>query len=366
MKIAQYTLNVYDNYGNMLQKYALHRVLKRYADQVDVLWSTQDLFLPEAWEWNWKPQLMQMMNSSSVRRKFIFEAIRQTKFKEFADRYIRTRFDICSLEDLADEYDYFVVGSDQVWNPEFLEWFFPERFLSFAAREKRIAYAASIALDRLPEHIKPVWKAGLLGMDFISVREKSAVPIVEELTGKAPPVLVDPIFLLTAEEWSEVALRPAWLNDQYDDGYILAYFLSEIPPVETKTLSKEFGLPVINLLDPTVFDHYNVGPSEFLYLVEHASLIYTSSFHGTAFSILMARPFVMCEFLPGVPHRLLRMYSLMEDFDLMSRKVGSDRNFRLDKPFEIDYSARDEVLRRERARAKNFLDEALKRIEHED
>ena len=361
LKIAQLTFNVYDNYGNMLQKYALHRVLKRYADQCDVLWHSEDKFLPETWEWNWRPQLIKMFNSANERRKFVFEAIRQTKFKEFADRHIRTRFGIRALDDLADEYDFFVVGSDQVWNPDFSEQFFPGRFLTFAAPEKRIAYAASIALKQLSEQIKPIWRAGILGMAHVSVREKTSVPIIEELTGVAPRVLIDPVFLLTAEEWSEVAIRPAWLNDRYENGYMLAYFLSAHPNLDLKRIAAELGLPLINLLDSEVFNHYNVGPSEFLWLIQHASLIYTDSFHGTSFSILNARPFITCDYVENgrVSVRMSRIFSLLEDFNLMARKPDIRSGYRLERPFDIDYADRDRVLARERAKAEDFLNAAL-------
>lgn len=369
MRIAQLTFNVYNNYGNMLQKYALHRVLRRYADEVDVIWHTRDEFLPETWEWNWRPQLIKMLNSSEERRKFTFEVIRQSKFKEFADRHIRTRFDVRALEDIADEYDYFVVGSDQVWNPEFTEQFFPGRFLTFAPKEKRIAYAASIAVPQIPEQFQSAWRKGILGMSHISLREQSAVAIVKELTGLEPPALVDPVFLLTAEEWSEVAIKPPWLDKKYAGGYILTYFLGRGLTIDMKKFSSALGLPVINLFDPRgSFDHYNVGPGEFLSLAAHASLICTNSFHGTAFSILFERPFVMCDFLnAGFKQPVLsRNYSLLEMFGLTERRGEPDKNFMIDRPLEIDYSARNEILARERSKAKNFLDEALRGVERED
>ena len=360
MKIAQLTFNVYDNYGNMLQKYALHRVLKRYADTVEVLWTNEDNFLPETWEWNWRQKLVEMFNSAEERRRFTFESIRQSKFKEFNDRYIRTRYDIKSLEDIADDYDYFVVGSDQVWNPEFSEEFFPGRFLSFAPKEKRIAYAASIAIPEIPEKFKKSMSDGISNMAHVSVREKSSVRIVENLTGAQPQVVVDPTFLLNSDEWREVAQKPAWLNDDYNNGYILTYFLGE-PPLNVKTIAEEFNFRVINLFNIEIFNHYNVGPSEFLYLVENAALIYTNSFHGVAFSILTGRPFVFCDFLKIGPTlgRLSRVYSLLEDFKLTERKAIKNNNFRLTAPLEIDYSQRDLVLTKEREKAKQFLDKAL-------
>ena len=369
MRIAQLTFNVYNNYGNMLQKFALHRVLRRYADAVDVIWHTRDEFLPETWEWNWRPQIFKMSNSADERRKFTFEVIRQAKFKEFNDRHIKTRFDVRALEDIADEYDFFVVGSDQVWNPEFTEQFFPGRFLTFAPKNKRIAYAASIAVPTIPAQFQSAWRDGINGMNHVSVREQSAVEIVKQLTGVEPLTVVDPVFLLTTDEWAQVSTRPAWLDEKFDGGYILTYFLGRGLTIDMQKISSQVGLPAIKLFDPRgSFDHYNVGPAEFLWLASHASLIYTNSFHGTAFSILFGRPFVMCDFLnAGFKQPVLsRNYSLLKMFGLESRRADPDKNFQLDEPLSIDYSARDEVLSRERSKAFNFLDGALKGAAHED
>ena len=123
MRIAQLTLNVYDNYGNMLQKYALYRTLKKFADSVDILWQHNQIsYIPYDLELN--DVLVGNL------RNVAFRCVRQSKFKDFHDANMHTRFDIPYLEDLADEYDYFVVGSDQVWNPQFKV---PGRFLDFAS-----------------------------------------------------------------------------------------------------------------------------------------------------------------------------------------------------------------------------------------
>ena len=206
-------------------------------------------------------------------------------------------------------------------------------------------------------------------MSHVLLRERSAVGLVKELTGLDVPAVVDPVFLLTAEDWSEVAIKPSWLDEKYAGGYILTYFLGRGLTIDMKKIASEVGLPVINLFDPRgSFDHYNVGPSEFLWLASHASMIYTNSFHGTAFSILFGRPFAMCDFLSvGFKQSVMsRNYSLLEMFGLTERRAIADKNFMIERPLEIDYSARDQILARERSKAFNFLDGALKGVAHED
>ena len=98
MRIAMLTLNAYDNYGNTLQKYALYRTLKKFADTVEILWLTSmSPFIPYELELN--------RQAVGNLRNVAFMSVRQNKFKEFNEANMRTRFDIPNLLDLADEYD---------------------------------------------------------------------------------------------------------------------------------------------------------------------------------------------------------------------------------------------------------------------
>ena len=182
------TLNVYDNYGNMLQKYALYKTLEKFADFVEVLWqpATKPFY----------PYYLETERAAEGNlRNAAFRSVREYKFKQFNDENIRTRFDIPYLEEIADEYDFFVIGSDQVWNPDFKV---PGRFLEFAPPKKRIAYAASIVVPKLPENVINTYRKRILEMPYVSVREKDGCDLVEKLTGKRPLHVVDPVLLLTA------------------------------------------------------------------------------------------------------------------------------------------------------------------------
>ncbi len=236
MRVAMLTINVYSNYGNVLQKYALYRTLKKFADFVEVLWQhTSGVFIPYQLE-------LERQREGNL-RDAVFKSIRQNKLKEFHDANIQTRFDLPYMEDIADEYDFFVVGSDQVWNPEFN---IPGKFLDFAPPEKRIAYAASLAVSELPEDIQETYRQKISEMPHVSVREKDGCDLVEKLTGKRPIQVPDPVLLLTADEWREFSKRPTWLNQKiYENGYLLTYFFTGNPPQEVNLLAKKLGLPTV-------------------------------------------------------------------------------------------------------------------------
>lgn len=351
MRTALLTVNVYDNYGNMLQKYALYRTLEKLAGFSEVLWhhSTKP-FTPYDLEIN--RQLTGTVRLSA------FRCVRENKFKEFEDTYVRTRFDLPYLEDVADDYDYFVVGSDQVWNPDLCV---PGNFCEFAPPEKRIAYAASIAVPEIPPHLAGYFREKILEMPHVSIREREGVELVEKLTGRKVPQVVDPVFLLEADEWRKIAKPPTWFSKKnYERGYVLTYFFTGKPPEQVVDLAAKLGLPLINLLDWDNFHHYVTGIEEFLYLVDHATLFCTQSFHGTSFALILKRPFIVYKLQLGrMVQRFSRFESLLELFGLSERATDVDLEIKPEDPLQIDFSRRDEVLPVERERSLDFLKTAL-------
>ena len=358
MRIAQLTLDGYYNYGNILQKFALHHTLKKFSDFTEVLWASGKTLFSETCE---KPsdQVALRTARDNYLTGFLFrEAVRQSKFKDFENLHIPTRFDFPYLEDIADEYDYFVVGSDQVWNPN---WYPPHIFLDFVPREKKIAYAASIGEPAIPDELQEIFRRGIADFNYLSVREEDAAKLINELTGRTPPTLLDPVLLLTQDEWLAVSQKPTWLKEKYRRGYVLTYYLRKLPPPEVKTLAAEFDLPTINLLDAENYNHFTTGPAEFVWLFANASLIFTNSFHGAAFSILFKRPFINCEAIndPKGVAMSTRLINLLKTFGLDGRAVHDEKFFTAEEAMTIDFARRDEVLPIERERAFKFLSEAI-------
>ena len=361
MRVAQLTLNGYYNYGSILQKFALHHTLKKFTTFTEVLWLSPPRLFSETLSERYGQCVLKkdrIENPDYMEAFYRREAIRQNKFRDFENLYIETRFDIPYLEDLADEYDFFVVGSDQIWNPK---WYPSWSFLDFVPKKKRIAYAASIAAPSIPGDKKEIFRRGISGFNHVSVREENAVKLIKELTGEAPLLVVDPVFLLTKEEWLSFAQKPTWFKNQYPRGFILTYYLRRLPPPEVKTIAAELDLPVINLLDVENFNHFVVGPAEFLWLCAHASLIFSNSFHGTSFSILMRRPFINREIVndKGGVSMYSRIKSILELFGLKDRYSQGEKIFTAEEALNIDFTRRDEVFSSERTKALNFLSGAL-------
>lgn len=346
----------YVNYGNNLQKYALQKTLKKFADFVELLWHTDIKFFPETGEISYFLNPIPQNCDKISRQQYIFrEVVRINKMKEFETRYIKVRFDLPYLEEIADDYDFFIVGSDQVWQPQ---WTAPKFFLNFVPREKRISYAASISAPEIPNNKKNLFKTGISGFNYLSVREEKSVEIIKELTGQDALLVLDPTMLLTPKEWLEIAQKPVWLNEKYQRGYILTYYLRNNPPKFIQETAKKLNLPVINLLDWNNYWHYITSPEEFVYLFSKASLIFTNSFHGTAFSILFKRPFMNVE-VDSAKNMSTRIPGLLKMFGLENKTMSIEENYSIKSFFEIDYRDCDKILSLERNKSFKFLLNAM-------
>lgn len=367
MRIGIITLNGFFNYGNRLQNYALHTFLKNIVDDlsVETIWYTDDNYEINKKIVSIKNIRRYVFNRHGFRKfidsgQFVNECFRQYNIKNFSEKYISTVYDYKIKKDLNNKYDYFIVGSDQIWNPCFVDC--KNEFLQFAEKYKRIAYSASIGLSNIndiPRKKVNEFKNGVLGMNHISVREEAGAKIIKELTGMDVPVLVDPTLLLTKEEWSSIITRPVWYKDEK---YILLFFLSKVPDkVEciVNNLAIEKWYKIINLMDPSNLDYYASSPDEFLYLIKNASLVYTDSFHGTVFSIIMRVPFVNCPRENVGINMNSRIDTLLKLVDLNDRKGYKGNGYKIDNLFEIKYGGIDRVLNEERERSKMYLLKAL-------
>ena len=371
-RIGIITLNGYFNYGNRLQNYALQKTLEKMGYQVDTIIKSAKnreqikTSLLERARAVVKLPFSEIVSKTEkkVNNTLYKERNKQRTniFKDFSNKYINeTDFSIsehCIPEGLLESYDYFVTGSDQVWNPYYQKGS-PIEFLTFAPKHKRISYAASFGISRIPEEYKEKYATWLEEMNHISVREHAGAKIVKELTGRNVDVVVDPTLLLTKEEWLEIS-EPA--SDKPMKGYILTYFLGKIPKERKKyidKIAKENDLEVINLAQMNERIPYLSGPSEFIDYINSAQLFFTDSFHGAAFSIMLNTPFIVFDRAGSSMSMNSRIETLLDTFDMETRYFNNFINE--NELFTVDFSKVETILENEKAKAMNYLNRALNR-----
>lgn len=235
--------------------------------------------------------LIYKKNTSMVRKKL---------FEEFIEKNMKTskqRYNKDNISTSNDEYDCFVCGSDNIWNKNLFDSAF---MLDFALDSKmKIAYAPGMSTDRLTRHQRTLFLSPIKRLDFISCREKIGADLLSKYLRRSIPVVCDPTLLLTAEQWRSVEAKPHF---ELPQKYIFAYICSKNTHTQNiiYNIYKESKLPVVVI--PDMGESYNlnqseyiylndVGPAEFIYLIDHACLVVTDSFHGTVFSCIMNREF---------------------------------------------------------------------------
>ena len=291
MKIGIVSIFDNENMGNRLQNYALQQVLKGFANQVIT-------FKNKPKPASLKEQLKRQnpLAESVVVNRFVGKT-RKAQLLRFNKKYIpTTKTMYWNNQEQAtikeqDRCNYYCAGSDQVWNPLIGRGSFD--FLDFAPSERTFAYAASFGIDEIPEANRQAVATGLKHIRHISVREDAGKKIVEDLTGRTDAqVLVDPTMLLTREDWDQVIKCP---KTAVPDRYLLTYFLGRISPERREVMAqraRQMDCQLIEVMDPGS-PFYAVGPDEFIWLIKHAQLIFTDSFHGSVFSFLYDRPFAV-------------------------------------------------------------------------
>lgn len=356
-KVGIVTIIDNNNYGNRLQNYAVQTVLNRMNIENETIKNTavfneKKHFLLRKIKYFMRDSYNTY--SDNLERKHAFE-----KFNENIT-FSKKKYTIYSKY----KYDCMIVGSDQVWNPNFGRMRDVD-LLNVNCKNKcinKIAFSASFGINKLPDSID---KKKILGCfnDFskISVREDYGKKILENLGYKNKlSVLVDPTMLLSADEWNKVSSRPKGLKN---DKYILNYFLGSLSKKrknEINKVAKNNNCEVIDIMDKSsVF--YTCGPGEFIYLVRNAFLICTDSFHASVFSIIYNRPFIIFDReQANLTSMNSRIDTLISKFKLKDRKYNeiciTHENI------NHDYSNAYSILREERKKAELFLDKALEEV----
>lgn len=357
MNIGKITFDGYNNYGNTLQNYALQEYLKKYASKVETLWHSPNEKLEEFWKWGKKEELKFLLNHDSFRGNVksgirAWEFARRVRGMDFTQKHINIRYDIKDLKDVVDEYDYFVVGSDQVWNPGNPD--LNTAFLKFCKKKQRISFAASIGSQEIPDSLKSYYKEQLSEMKAISVREQKAVDIIYDLIGQKCTLLLDPVFCINEESWRKISYRPYWKDDRK---YVFAYFLGSIPK-EVYEYSNKIGYDIIKCFDKDNLERYIISPEEWLYLLGNASYVFTDSFHATAFSIIFRRNFAVYPRNESKSdmQMITRIESILSTFNLENR-FSLNANFKLG--FIEDSINSSDIIKQELIKSDNFIKNAL-------
>ena len=353
-KITAVTFHRAQNFGSVLQTYALSKTVSNIKD--DVFYQVLDISSDAQKELYSHYKKVKGFNDL-VKNAVIFLnskkiRLREDKFKAFLENFLNLTNDT--------EADYFISGSDQIWNvraKDFADFY----FLDFAENAKKVSYAASFGPLKIDwnKYNKEKYISFLNDYSAVSVREEGSRENVELLTGKICDIHVDPTLLLTADEWRKIQSDANYKNGKY----ILLYCLepSKKQLRMAKMISKKLGLPIVvlrynnkNDMFNTFMKRYDAGPQDFLSYIDNAALVLTSSFHGTAFSLIYGKPFYVLD--NGNDNRISFILRLTDTVDRNLEKFDEINEVNLMEP---NCEKIQNALESERKRSIEFLRSAL-------
>lgn len=258
-------------------------------------------------------------------------------FNDFRKKYIpETNYydNKMNLSPLNDYFSSFIVGSDQVWRPEFIQKDKDAYFFDFVSSEKKlISYAASFGIESLSvsEYEKKDLKKRLELFDYVGVRERSAVNICSELNIKSSQV-IDPVFLLDLRDWDDLIDKENFDKKQYD---ICLYAIDD----DIKHASKRFIKKLqekynyISFCDITE----NLSIENWLYLIKNCKFFISDSYHGSCFAEIFNKEFV-CVNKNVITST--RMQSMFDDLGIEHRLFSSFDDIDIDQIISspINYS----------------------------
>lgn len=353
-KVTAITFHRAQNFGSALQTYALSQIVSNMHN--DILYRVLDIS-SDAQKELYSHYKKVKGFSDLVKNAVIFLnskkiTIRENKFKSFLNDNLILTNDI--------EADYFISGSDQIWNvraKDFSDFY----FLDFAKNTKKISYAASFGPLKIDwdKYDKEKYTKLLNDYSAISVREEGSRENIELLTGKTCDVHIDPTLLLTADKWRKVQSNANYKNGKY----ILLYCLepSKKQLKIAKAISKKTGLPIVilrynnkNDMFNTFVKRYDAGPQDFLSYIDNAALVLTSSFHGTAFSLIYGKPFYVLD--NANDNRISSILNITGTTDRNIEEISEIEKVDLSKP---NVDSINEAINAEKQRSYEYLKGAL-------
>lgn len=380
MKIGILTLPLHANYGGILQAYALQTVLQRMGHDVSVLNKRK---VPKYWLPIWKRPLVyvkRILRKIFVNHRAVifWENLMRREYplihkpiNDFIDGRIHSRYIVSAADIHEGDFDCFVVGSDQIWRPEYILntlWEdFPFAFLGFAKtwNVKRYAYAASFGRDEWEFPLGATGELAELAQKFIavSVREDSGISLCRDFLGVDAVQLLDPTMLLDKSDY--LALIDA-AKPQMVDSEMFCYMLDETAEKNelVEKISSERGMKPHCLklgrgcakakdYEKSISLEERIFPSveQWLRGFACAKFVLTDSFHGCVFSILFGKPFLA---FGNVRRGLSRMQSLLKMFGLESHLIMSAAEYDSSKSYDQPQSVQ-EILKAQKVRAMEFL-----------
>ncbi len=366
-KVGVLTFSEANNYGAMLQTYALQAYVNSLGYDCSVI-RYRNKTIWKAYHYASVKERPSFFSYIKKNLELFAFRNRRKKFEAFRDKCNLTKVVYGSdLQTMAKEYDRIIVGSDQVWNPHNTE---GDRhfLLDFVDDDsKKVAYAASFGNTSLFSEFGVDSEKLLAKIPHVSVREKQGQEYLRSQFNIDSECVCDPVLLLSRDEWKKQCVQCVDPEEQYIFVYLLKpnqELINSVNELAAKEGMKVFVIPgVINAASQAkrikrskvILD---AGPGEMLSLIDGAKYMITDSFHGTALSIILQKQFVVfADQKAGNTNS--RIESILSVCGLKDRIVHTSAEVTDSVKKTIDYRVVMEKLDQYKAASMEFLRESL-------
>lgn len=359
MKCYIATFYQYDNYGTRLQNYAMCRAIQKLGETpvTITIYNKKEKFIRLI-----KDACSYLPIVSNRQRIWLNNRKKCRAFQNFNEQLC---FQVMSYDELynLDFTDAIAIaGSDQIWSPMHLADKKQETelyFLRFAPKKARYAYAPSFGLETIPENMKCMYSRYISEFEQLSVRESIGQAIIYNLTDLDVPVLSDPVFLLSREEWERSISDSKSIIPE--GNYVLTYFLSKQSDVvwnKIRKCAKTRNAKIINIAGNYVDkDDIIPSPDAFVNLIDGAQAVFTDSFHGSVFSIIMQTPFLV--FCRKDVNQFSRLDMLLNKYKLRDVFVDDEEGKNYDMVLKKIAMNTEKIMEAERQKGLDYLEQMI-------
>ncbi|MCD8284739.1 MAG: polysaccharide pyruvyl transferase family protein [Prevotellaceae bacterium] len=358
MKIGILTFHSANNYGAVLQCYALQETLKGMGHRVRLIDYRPNYFLPDFSITTHKILSLLHRNpfpSIRARLKYLSERSELKKYYKTFEVFAK-QLELPREEDTLDSYDAYIFGSDQIWNSYITYGLDPYYFgyLPFEkGNRKYVTYAASMGDVNIDDALAEHFRKALANFDAVSVREEELRVALQPLTDKEIKTALDPTLLADPKIWERIIKKPG-IREKYV--FVYQVRIDKDTLRIAKKIAKDIGGIVIDSrIRCKIFgsrQYRCYSPMDFLGWIKYASCVVTTSFHGTAFSVVFRKPF----YSVSVGYGDLRLRSFLDNMGLQDRFIPKTSAPAFSP---VDYSHASQRLALMRQLSMDFLEDSL-------
>jgi len=371
-KVGIITYHAAYNYGSVLQAYATQQAISNLLKKDTEIINYRTIEQKRIYSNNTVD-----IGIKAIIKKFLQLPLRNklqcraNKFEDFINKYLTLSEEYNTYEELKNnwqQYEVIISGSDQIWNKHSLEmenmsWNELKPYLLYKFAGRKVSYASSVG-GMTNEELLQI-KNELKDFECIAMREQSSAHKLSRLLGRSINTVLDPTFLLTKEDWKE----KLDICTKKEQGYIFYYSLDGVKKIKEnekilRILHKKTGkiikyitpFCVISLSKDIYLNCLECGPIEFVNIINGADIVFTNSFHGTAFSIIFQKNFwsissgLIADF---------RKVDLLNKLDLQQRNITVEQLQEVHLDENIDYSEVEKKLNILRYESLKYLKENI-------